>query len=113
GMVGLNAAARRVGLFIGDGASASLTGDGWALVRAAIAWATSAADTHACFTPLDVMQVLDRSGSMAGQKLTDAKSAAKGFVDAVRLSSDQIGVASFSDGASLAHGLSHHATSIK
>lgn len=40
GMVGLAAPARRVGLFLGDTAAASLTADGWALFDAAVRWAS-------------------------------------------------------------------------
>jgi Mg-chelatase subunit ChlD len=50
---------------------------------------------------IDVMLVLDKSGSMAGQKLTDAKNAAKSFVDKLNGSYDQGGLASFSTTASL------------
>jgi RHS repeat-associated protein len=112
-MVGLSAPARRVGLFLNDTTAASLASDGWALVRAAVAWATSSADTHGCLRPLDLVQVIDRSGSMAGQKLTDAKNAAKSFVDAVHLDIDQVGVASFSTSATLDYPLSDDGPAIK
>lgn len=112
-MVGLNAPARRVGLFLNDATAASLASDGWALVRAAIAWATSSAETYGCLRPLDVLQVIDRSGSMAGTKLTDAKNAAKSFVDSIHLDSDQVGIASFATGATLNHPLSDDAISLK
>lgn len=51
--------------------------------------------------PLDVMLVIDRSGSMRGQPLVSAKQAAKGFVELMRLQNDQVGVVSFSDSALL------------
>jgi uncharacterized protein YegL len=51
--------------------------------------------------PADVLLVLDRSGSMNGQKIADAKAAAKGFVDRMDLSTDQVGLVSFSDSATL------------
>jgi len=51
--------------------------------------------------PADVMLVLDRSGSMSGQKIADAKAAAKGFLDRMDLSMDQVGLVSFSDAATL------------
>lgn len=50
---------------------------------------------------LDIMIVLDRSGSMDGQKLTDAKNAAKSFVDKLSDIYDQAGLASFSTTAAL------------
>ncbi len=50
---------------------------------------------------LDIMIVLDRSGSMSGQKLADAKNAAKSFVDKLNGTYDQSGLASFSTTALL------------
>lgn len=50
---------------------------------------------------LDIMLVLDRSGSMGGQKLADAKNAAKSFVDKLNGAYDQAGLASFSTAAAL------------
>jgi uncharacterized protein YegL len=50
--------------------------------------------------PIDVVLVMDRSGSMAGQKLTDAKKAAKGFVDKLNSTTDRTGVVSFTYGPS-------------
>ncbi len=50
---------------------------------------------------IDVMIVLDRSGSMWGDKLTDAKNAAKTFVDMLNETYDQAGLVSFSSTASL------------
>lgn len=47
------------------------------------------------------MLVLDRSGSMSWQKITDAKTAAKGFIDRMDLPTDQVGLVSFSDNAVL------------
>lgn len=49
---------------------------------------------------LDVLLNLDRSGSMSGQKLTDAKSASKFFVDRLNIS-DQAGLVSYSTTATL------------
>jgi len=49
---------------------------------------------------IDVVLVIDRSGSMAGQPLEDTKTAAKTFVDQMSLN-DQIGVVSFADTASV------------
>ena len=112
-MVGMTAPARRVALFLASPTPASLTGDGWGLVRAALAWATSSSASHSCLRPLDLMQVMDRSGSMAGQKLADAKRAAKSLVDSVHLTIDQVGIASFSTTATLDHGLSRDSASLK
>ena len=44
---------------------------------------------------LDVALVIDRSGSMSGKPLADAKIAAKSFIDNLDLSLDQIAVVSF------------------
>ncbi len=55
-------------------------------------------DTH---NPSDVMLVIDRSGSMFGQKLTDAKAAAKTFLDHKGANASQAGLVSFSDTATL------------
>jgi uncharacterized repeat protein (TIGR01451 family) len=49
----------------------------------------------------DVMLVIDRSGSMGGTKLEDAKSAAQGFVAEMSLPPDQVGLVSFDHVASL------------
>jgi len=46
--------------------------------------------------PLDVMLIIDRSGSMEGQRLIDAKAAAKGFIDLLNPSDDRVGLVSFS-----------------
>ncbi|WP_462271845.1 VWA domain-containing protein [Methanohalophilus sp.] len=46
-------------------------------------------------TPLDVVLVLDRSGSMSGTPLSDAKTAAKTFLDNL-VSNSQVGLVSFS-----------------
>ncbi len=55
----------------------------------------------------DVMLVVDRSGSMAGKPLQDAKNAAKAFMDRLDLSAggDQAGLVSFGDSARLDHQL--------
>ncbi len=50
--------------------------------------------------PIDVMLVIDRSGSMKGQRLADAKSAAKTFVGKMDSSRDMIGLVSYSTDAS-------------
>lgn len=50
---------------------------------------------------IDVMLVLDKSGSMSGQKIADAKTAAKSFVDKLNGTHDQAGLVSFSTSASL------------
>lgn len=60
-----------------------------------------AQEQEQCLQPIDAMLVIDRSGSMAGTKLTDAKSAASTFVGAVDFSQDQVGLASFNGAATL------------
>ena len=49
-------------------------------------------------SPLDVILVMDRSGSVGGLPFSDAKPAARAFVDNLQMVSDrQAGVTSFSD----------------
>jgi hypothetical protein len=63
--------------------------------------------------PLDVMLVLDRSLSMSGQPLTDAKNAAKLLVDQLNSTLDQVGLVSYSDWANLDAGLTNNFTAVK
>lgn len=56
--------------------------------------------------PLDVMIIIDRSGSMAGTKLIQAKNAATSFIDNLVPGSDRVGYVSYSTSASLITGLS-------
>lgn len=52
--------------------------------------------THTCTAmPLDVMLVIDRSGSMNGTKFDVAKAGAKKFIDSLDPSLDQVGVVFF------------------
>ena len=62
---------------------------------------------------VDVMLVIDRSGSMGGQPIADEKLAAKTFVDQMSLSRDQVGLASFADSASLDRQLTRDGYSVK
>ncbi len=57
----------------------------------------------ACFPALDVMMVIDRTGSMSGQAYTDARSAATNFVRNLRLgaTNDQLGLVSYNPTAVL------------
>jgi hypothetical protein len=57
----------------------TLKGDGWALQP----------------NPIDVVMVVDRSGSMAGSRITSAKKAGKIFVSQMSTVRDQIGVISY------------------
>lgn len=52
--------------------------------------------TYSTGANVDVMLVLDKSGSMSGEKIKAAKEAAKLFIDLMR-TGDMVGVASFSD----------------
>jgi len=63
----------------------------------------------------DVMLVIDRSGSMDGTPLQDAKDAAKAFVDRLDLSpgADQVGLVSYSSSALLNHQLSRTAGTVR
>ena len=51
--------------------------------------------------PLDLVLVLDRSGSMEGQPLADLKTAAKLLIDELDSSIDRIGLVSYADWASV------------
>jgi hypothetical protein len=63
---------------------------------------------------LDVMLLIDRSGSYVGQPLLDAKAAAKAFVDRLQLSTnDQVGVVSFGDPATTDQTLTRDANLVK
>lgn len=64
-------------------------------------------------TAVDVLLVIDHSGSMYGQPLADEKVAAKGFVDRMNLSQDQVGLASFASSAGLDQQLTHNGTAVK
>lgn len=74
-----------------------LTGDGWALQP----------------DPIDVGLVFDRSGSMAGTKLTDAKTAARSFVDQMNQTRDRIGLVSYSTTPTLSYTLSNNFAGVK
>lgn len=63
--------------------------------------------------PIDLMLVIDRSGSMGGQPIIDARNAAKAFVDFLDLANDRVGLASFSTSATLDHVLTHDGESVK
>ena len=76
--------------------------------------------------PVDLMFVMDRSGSMNDDcpggdadpgetpcKMNDAKDAAKFFVDLMNPVTDQAGLASFNESASLDHSLSFNHVSVK
>ncbi len=66
-----------------------------------------------CLLPIDAMLVIDRSGSMNdNNKLTDAKSAATAFVNAVDFSQDEVGLASFNGAATLDQALTSTQASI-
>ena len=54
---------------------------------------------------IDVVEVIDRSGSMQGEPIQVAKDSAKLFVDLMK-ANDMIGVASYSSGARVDYGLS-------
>jgi uncharacterized repeat protein (TIGR01451 family) len=68
----------------------------------------------ACSTaPVDVILVIDRSGSMSGAPLAAEKTAAKNFVDLMGLTSDQVGLVSFAGDAILNQPLTHSGNAVK
>ena len=50
---------------------------------------------------LDVMIIIDRSGSMQGEPLLDAKDAATTFIDSLDVAYDKVGLVSYSNSATL------------
>jgi uncharacterized protein YegL len=62
--------------------------------------------------PLDVMLVIDRSGSMSGQNIIQAKAAAISFVGFMDLTLDRAGLVSFSSSATLDQGLTQDETTL-
>ncbi len=58
--------------------------------------------------PLDIVLTVDRSGSMDGQPLRDAKKAAKSFLGYLDTSVDKAALVSFSGSARLDQGLTHN-----
>ncbi len=74
-----------------------LKGDGWALQP----------------DPIDVMLIFDRSGSMAGTKLTDAQTASKSFIDQMNETRDKVGLYAYSDSFVLSNSLTNDFASVK
>lgn len=75
-------------------------------------WVQATGNCSAQNSPVDILLVIDRSGSMSGRSLRDAKAAAIGFVGQMDLTVDQVGIASFSRASRLDHPLSQNATSV-
>jgi hypothetical protein len=74
-----------------------LNGDGWNLVP----------------KPIDVVLVIDRSGSMDGSKISDAKNAANTFVDAMSAGNNQVGLVSFASTTTKNQGLTNDFSLVK
>lgn len=51
--------------------------------------------------PNDVILVIDKSGSMSGEKMTSAKNAAKGFIDLMDFTQHRIGIVDYSGDTSI------------
>lgn len=71
-------------------------------------------------TPLDIVLIIDRSGSMSQSilgdpysKLTSAKRAAKSFVDQLNSTGDRVGLVSYSDTARTDSGLTNNFNLVK
>lgn len=62
--------------------------------------------------PVDVILVLDSSGSMAGEALDAAKQAARAFVNQMDLSQDRVGIVQFSDAVDSTHPLDNDRAAI-
>lgn len=62
--------------------------------------------------PNDVVLIIDRSGSMGTQKMEDAKSAAKGFIDLMDFTKHRVGIVDYSD-SSRSFNLTTDSTSVK
>ena len=70
----------------------------------------------ACFNSVDVMLVIDRSGSMSGQPYTDARTASTNFVRNLHLSAatnDQAGLVSYNPTSTLNHPLTNNAVALE
>jgi hypothetical protein len=63
--------------------------------------------------PIDVMLTFDRSGSMAGTKIADAKTAAKSFVDQMNTTRDKVGLFAYSDTFVLKNSLTNSFAAVK
>jgi hypothetical protein len=63
--------------------------------------------------PIDVMLTFDRSGSMLGTKLADAKTAAKSFVDQMNATRDKLGLFAYSDSFVLRNSLTNSFAAVK
>ncbi len=63
--------------------------------------------------PIDVFLVLDRSGSMEGEPLIQAKEAAKAFIDEMDLKVDRVGIVQFDDSGQVIQDLSSDVSSLK
>jgi RHS repeat-associated protein len=105
-MFGLNAPARRVGFFLAETNANLMSLQGWALFEAAVIWAIS----KPCPPTVDVMLVVDKSSSMNGQPLIDAKAAAKSFVTDLELDPDKVGLVTFWSTSRLDHVLTTNAS---
>ncbi len=57
------------------------------------------AESPLCTSLLDISLVIDRSGSMGGQKINDALSAAQDFTNLLNPLFHEVGLVSFSDNA--------------
>ncbi len=77
-------------------------------------WVQATGNCSAINSPVDVLLVIDRSGSMSGNSIAHAKQAAITFVNQMDLTVDQAGVSSFSstNAGRLDHALSQDATSV-
>ncbi len=74
---------------------------------------TGAGDPSFERLPVDVMLIIDRSGSMAGDKIGATQAAAIAFVDLLDSSQDRVGLVSYASSATLNQGLTTNFTAVK
>lgn len=81
-------------------------------VRVTVAGSSDLCGQSVVQKPVDVILVLDHSGSMEGTPLEQAKQAAIAFVNEMDFASDRVGIVQFSGGANVVQSLSPDSTAV-